>query len=76
MKEVYNQNGIPDITLQTRCTSCNKTIGHMEFRWLEEMKKIEDKEPNKNKIIMQNLGLKRECCRKDVLSHMKYVLKI
>jgi len=75
MKEVYNQDVLPDITLPTRCTTCNKTIGHMEFRWLEEMKKIDPNEKNKNKIIMERLGLKRFCCKKDVMSHMTYILK-
>jgi len=77
MKEVYNQDALPDINLPIRCTSCNKTIGNMEFKWIEEMNKIDKKisDANKNKMIMERLGLKMDCCRKDVMSHMTYVLK-
>lgn len=75
MREVYNQDALPDITLPTRCFSCNKAIGDMEFRWLDELKKMDKKEKNVNKIIMENLGLKRFCCRSIICSHMEKVLE-
>lgn len=75
MIEVYNQDTLPDISLPIRCKSCNKTIGDMEFKWLEEMKKIDVNDKNKNQTIMNNLKLKRYCCKKDVMSHMKYIIK-
>jgi DNA-directed RNA polymerase subunit N (RpoN/RPB10) len=73
MKEVYNHDALPDISLPVRCFTCNKTIGNMEFRWLEEMKNVDEKEPNRNKIIMERIGLKMDCCKKDVIAHMNYI---
>lgn len=75
MIEVYNQDVLPDISLPTRCTTCNKVIGNMEFKWLQAMKEIDPQTKNRNRIIMDKIGIVRQCCAKDVLAHMKYVLK-
>jgi len=75
MKEVYNLDTLPDINLPIRCFTCNKTLGNMEFRWLEEMKTIDSENPDKNKIIMERLGLKLDCCRKEVLQYMENIFR-
>ena len=89
MKQVYNQDTLPDINLPARCFTCNKVVGNMEFKWLNELKNLqnvnehnhieEDKcsknnKKHKNLIIMERLGL-NQCCRSIVMAHMMYVLK-
>ena len=75
MKDFYNLDTLPEIDLPVRCFTCNKVIGNMFYKWLEEEKKLSEEQLNskiKNKIIMDNLGLDSECCRSVVLSHVFY----
>ena len=56
MKEFYNTETLTCIEIPTRCFSCNRVIGNMFYKWLEEEKKI-PKETNPREIdviIMEN----------------------
>ncbi len=51
--------------IQIRCFSCGKPIGHL---W-EEYKKRVDKGETIGKIL-NDLGLKRYCCRQVLMGHV------
>lgn len=78
MKEFYNLNTLPDITLPVRCFTCNKVLSNMFFKWMDVENEIKNKnikfEGVKNKYIMDKIGLKMTCCQNIVLSHAEYKL--
>jgi len=49
-----------------RCFSCGKPIGHL---WQTFKKEIQEGKPIKE--VLDNLGLKRYCCRTMFLSHIE-----
>jgi len=51
-----------------RCWSCGKPIGHLYEQYKERLEKGED--PKK---IMDELGLKRYCCRAILLGHVDLI---
>lgn len=53
--------------IQVRCKSCGKPIGHLYEDFLERSKK-EDK-----KKVLDELGLKRYCCRSQFLGHVELI---
>ncbi|EKX40554.1 hypothetical protein GUITHDRAFT_75411 [Guillardia theta CCMP2712] len=53
-----------------RCFTCNKTIGHMWRRYLEILENY-DKEDG-----AEELGLKRYCCRRMLLTHVDLIEKL
>jgi len=54
-----------------RCFSCGKVIGHL---WEDYKKRVEaGQNPEK---VMDNLGLKRYCCRALFLGHVDLIKKI
>lgn len=72
---MYNQESLTEIDLPVRCFTCNKVIGNKFYDWIDEEKKITDEllnGKNKNLYIMEKIGLKSECCRAIVFSHVEY----
>ena len=51
-----------------RCFSCGKPIGHLYESYLERVNKGEDR-----KKIMDELGLRRYCCRSIFLGHVDLI---
>lgn len=57
--------------IPVRCFTCGKPIGHL---WEEYKKRVENGEnPGK---VMDDLGLKRYCCRRIFLSHIDLLDKV
>jgi DNA-directed RNA polymerase subunit N len=54
-----------------RCFSCGKPVGHLYEEFLERVKNGED--PKK---VMNELGLKRYCCRALFLGHIDLLEKV
>ena len=50
----------------TRCFTCGSIIGHLWNEYTERVKKGED--PAK---VLDDLGIKRYCCRRMFLSHVE-----
>lgn len=57
--------------IPVRCFTCGKPIGHL---W-EEYKRRVDNGENPGKVL-DDLGLKRYCCRRMFLSHVELLDKI
>lgn len=54
-----------------RCFSCGKPIGHL---WDEYKKRVEaGEEPGK---VLDDLGVKRYCCRQVFLGHVDLIEKV
>ena len=51
-----------------RCFSCNKPVGHLYEKYVKEVEK--GKSP---KQVMDELGIKRYCCRGLFLSHVDLI---
>ncbi len=59
------------IIVPVRCMTCGKVIGHL---WEEYQKRVEaGEEPGK---VLDDLGLKRYCCRATFLGHVDIMEKI
>ena len=54
-----------------RCFTCGKVVGHL---WLEFKKRVEEGEDAKK--VLDDLGLKRYCCRQLFLAHVDLIKKI
>jgi DNA-directed RNA polymerase subunit N len=79
-KDAYNLESLTEIDLPVRCFTCNKVIGNKFYQWIAEEKRIEQEdvdlgEKTKNLVIMENIGLKNDCCRSLVWSHVEYQKK-
>lgn len=73
-----------------RCFTCGKLIAHLWEKYEKELQKEYNKSKNKNKKIyfeipshetvekrtLDNLGLKKYCCRRMMLSHIDLCSKI
>jgi len=55
--------------IQIRCQSCGKPIGHL---WEEYKKRTTEGKENKKKVL-DELGLKRYCCRAMFLGHVDLI---
>ena len=51
-----------------RCQSCGKPVSHLYEEYVERVKKGEDA-----KKVLDELGLKRYCCRSLFLSHVELI---
>lgn len=51
-----------------RCFSCGKPLGHLWEEFQERVKKGEDR-----KIVMDELGMERYCCRSLFLGHVDLI---
>jgi len=58
--------------IPVRCFTCGKVISHLWLIYIEELEK--DKKTPKE--ILNELGLKRYCCRRMILSHVDLIDKI
>ena len=59
------------IIVPVRCMSCGKVIGHL---WEEYKRRVEaGEDPGK---VLDDLGLKRFCCRATFLSHIELIDKV
>jgi len=57
--------------IPVRCFTCGKVIGHL---WEEFKKRIENGEdPGK---VLDDLGIKKECCRRMFISHIEMIDEI
>ncbi|MHA1596711.1 MAG: DNA-directed RNA polymerase subunit N [Candidatus Asgardarchaeia archaeon] len=54
-----------------RCFTCGKVIGHLWEEYIRRVKEGED--PGK---VLDELGVKRYCCRRVFLSHVEIVDEI
>ncbi|MCD6381093.1 MAG: DNA-directed RNA polymerase subunit N [Candidatus Asgardarchaeia archaeon] len=54
-----------------RCFTCGKVIGHLWEEYIRRVKEGED--PGK---VLDELGVKRYCCRRMFLSHVEIVDEI
>ncbi len=57
--------------IPVRCFSCGKVIGHLYEEFKERVKKGED--PKK---VLDDLGLKRYCCRQMFLTHVDLLKEV
>jgi DNA-directed RNA polymerase subunit N len=57
--------------IPVRCFTCGKLIGD---RWEEFAKRVEDGESPKD--VLDDMGLKRYCCRRMLLSHVEVIDEI
>lgn len=57
--------------IPVRCFSCGKVVGHLWEQYKERVEKGED-----SKKILDELGLKRYCCRGLFLTHVDLIDKI
>ena len=57
--------------IPVRCFSCGKVIGHL---WEEFKERVERGEPAKK--VLDELGLKRYCCRQMFLGHVDLLKEI
>ncbi|MHA1590251.1 MAG: DNA-directed RNA polymerase subunit N [Candidatus Njordarchaeales archaeon] len=57
--------------IPVRCFTCGKVIGHL---WEEFKKRVENGEdPGK---VLDDLGIKKECCRRMFISHIEMIDEI
>ena len=54
--------------IPVRCLSCGKPIGHLWSEYKERVEKGEDR-----KKVLDDLGLKRYCCRALFLGHVDLI---
>ena len=57
--------------IPVRCYSCNKVVGN---KWISYNKKLD--EGISPKDALDQLGLKRMCCRKMILTHVELIDKL
>ena len=57
--------------IPVRCFSCGKVVGHL---WEEYKKRVEAGE--KSEKVMNDLGLKRYCCRALFLGNIDLIKKV
>lgn len=54
-----------------RCFTCGKVIGHLWIKFADRVKKGED--PGK---VLDELGIRKECCRRMFISHIEMIDEI
>jgi len=57
-----------DLIIPVRCFSCGGVIGHLYEKFAEEVKK--GRNPAE---VLDELGVKRYCCRRMLLSHVDLI---
>ncbi|KYH40722.1 MAG: DNA-directed RNA polymerase subunit N [Candidatus Bathyarchaeota archaeon B26-2] len=57
--------------IPVRCFTCGKLIGD---KWEEFARRVEGGEPPKD--VLDDMGLKRYCCRRMLLSHVEVIDEI
>ena len=70
-QEPRGKNRIDKMIIPIRCFSCGKPVAQLWETYKERMKKGED--PKK---VMDDLGLKRYCCRALFLGHVDLLEKV
>eukprot|EP00287_Rhodomonas_sp_CCMP768_P008970 CAMPEP_0196719222 /NCGR_PEP_ID=MMETSP1091-20130531/2273_1 /TAXON_ID=302021 /ORGANISM="Rhodomonas sp., Strain CCMP768" /LENGTH=76 /DNA_ID=CAMNT_0042060133 /DNA_START=157 /DNA_END=387 /DNA_ORIENTATION=- len=61
--------------IPVRCFTCNKTIGHMWRRYLEIVEQF-DHEDGAEVKAFEELGIKRYCCKRMLLTHVDLIEKL
>jgi len=56
------------VIIPVRCFSCGKVIGDLYYKFAEEVQKGRDP-----KEVLDELGIKRYCCRRMLLSHVELI---
>lgn len=56
------------IIIPIRCYGCGKPVAHLYEEYIERVKKGED-----SKKVLDELGLKRYCCRALFLGHIELI---
>lgn len=59
------------VTIPVRCFTCGAVVGD---KWIKFAKRVEDGEDPKT--VLDDLGVKRYCCRRMLLSHVDLVDEI
>ena len=54
--------------IPVRCFTCNKIVGNKWELYLKMQETCKD-----NDVILDNLGLKRYCCRRMLLTHVEVI---
>lgn len=54
--------------IPVRCFTCGKVIGSSYEKYMERMERGEDP-----RTILDDLGLKRYCCRRMIISHIDLI---
>lgn len=66
--------------IPVRCFSCGRVVGSDYKRFSEQYRKIKetgrDPRPEEISKILDDLGLKRYCCRRMVISHIDLIDEI
>jgi len=57
--------------IPVRCFTCGKVIGDLYYKFEEEVKKGRNPEE-----VLDELGVKRYCCRRMLLSHVELIDEI
>jgi len=56
------------LMIPVRCFTCGKPIGSYYYKFVERVKRGEDPER-----VLDDLGLKRYCCRRMIISHVDLI---
>lgn len=67
-KNRTDKGGKKNMIIPIRCWSCGKPVAHLYEEYDERVKKGEEK-----KKILDDLGLKRYCCRALFLGHIELI---
>lgn len=59
-------NGFLIIMLPVRCFTCNKVIGNLWEKFLEQIQNGTTEE-----VALNNLGLRRWCCRRMLIAYVE-----
>ena len=70
-QEPRGRNRIDKMIIPIRCFSCGKPVAHLWEKYKERVEKGEDA-----KKVMDELGLKRYCCRALFLGHIDLLEKV
>jgi DNA-directed RNA polymerase subunit N len=59
------------LLIPVRCFTCGKTIAHVYEEFVERIKEGSEKEDPKE--VLDDLGIKRICCRRMLITHVNLV---
>ncbi len=69
--ELRDRSHIGKMIIPIRCMSCGKPVGHLWEKYVERVEAGEDP-----KEVMDDLGLKRYCCRALFVGHIDLLEEI
>ena len=66
-----NHIGEKEMIIPVRCFTCGRLIGHLWEEFKERVEKGEDPEK-----VLDDLGLKRYCCRRTLIAHVPLIKEV